>query len=936
MRLTRLMLRIFYTFVLFVCSSLVALAQVSISARVLDASKEPLPFANVRLLNSKGKMQTGQATGQDGNFRLSNVPEGTYILEVSYVGYTSHRDSLSLKRGNHKLKDIVLQEAGELKELTVVGKVTEVAVKGDTIEYNAGSYATSEGSPILELLKKLPGAEVDEEGNVKVNGKDVSKIMVDGKRFFENDPKVALKNLPAELVDKIQVHSRESDNARLTGFSDGDDETVINLTIKPGRKKGLFGTAFAGAGTQSRYEASAMLNRFNDKQQWSILGGLNNTNNAGFTDIASDLSRSDLAQMASGSRRRPWQRNDGGDGITISRMLGGNLIMKIGGESQIGGNATLGNSEKNLISKSQTTNIQSSGNTIDQGETIEQNTKWNAGSNIRLEWKPNNRTELILSPRLNYGTNRGTYLSRSSSSLEQGGQITDGSLQQNSDSRVFDTGVDLDFSRRLSASGRTLVVGLDARLTGNEQSTEYQSETHQYATNTTTLSNQKQQQDEGRKQFTARINYVEPLTKGLLLQLSYRLKGDFSSTTRSVYDYNQASSLYDVLNTASSYELQSQFYAHRAGFALKHATSTLDLTAGLNVDPSSLHTTRQYAGQEYVIDQKVVNYSPTLRFSYKPSKAFNLRLNYRGESFQPTANQLSPINDNSNPLVQYVGNENLRPGFRHNMFGDLSLFSASKQSSLNLFAMFNLTENNIISTSKYDTTTGVRTLSYDNVNGNWGFNLGGFYTTPLWGKRFSLRLSSRNSLSNSVGFSNDERNVSKTMKLTEEVSLSYRYGSIDTSLKGVWTHSRTRNTLEALASSTTNDYGIHWDSNIKLPLGLTFESDLKHTWTRGYASGYDYDQTLVNLSLSYSFLKGNAATIRFKVYDLLAQQRNVFRSETALAINTQETNIIGRYAMLHFIYKFSSFSSNASASDMQQMGGRRGGPSGGTPPPGRF
>ena len=285
------------------------LAQVHVSGRVLDENKKPLPYANVRLTSHEGRLIGGQATDNQGLFNLPNIKAGDYTLEVSFTGYQTHKEQLKLHTSTPKfrIKDISLKEGSLLKEVTITGKATEIILKGDTIEYNAGSFAPAEGAELLELIKKLPGAQVDESGNVKINGKSISQIMVDGKRFFESDPKVALKTLPAELVDKVQVLERESDNSRMTGFSDGSEETVINLTIKPGRKQGLFGTVYAGGGTKNRYEGNGIINRFSDKQQWTIIGGLNNTNNAGFSDIASDLSRSDIAQQASGSARRPWE-----------------------------------------------------------------------------------------------------------------------------------------------------------------------------------------------------------------------------------------------------------------------------------------------------------------------------------------------------------------------------------------------------------------------------------------------------------------------------------------------------------------------------------------------------------------------------------------------------------------------------------------------------
>lgn len=908
------------------------LAQITVSGRILDETKSPLPYANVRITTTQGKLAGGQATDNKGAYHIKGLQAGSYILEISYTGYKSHQETLQLsnKTPIHKLKDITLKEGSMLSEVMVVGKATEVTLKGDTIEYNASSFAPAEGAELLELIKKLPGAEVDESGNVKVNGKSISQIMVDGKRFFESDPKVALKNLPAELVEKVQVLDRESDQSRMTGFSDGNEETVINLTIKPGRKQGLFGTVYAGTGSKSRYEGNGIINRFSDNRQWTVLGGLNNTNNAGFSDIASDLSRSDIAQQASGSSRRPWQRDGGNDGITISRILGANAILSFGAKTQAGGNAFVGNSDKTLQTKSETSNIESTGTTQEETLATETNNKWNVGTDLRMEWKPNEKTEVIISPRFSFGTGTGMLRSNTVTLFTATGattpsNTTNNDITQDTESRVYEGKLQVDLSRKLSLSGRTLALSLEGKISGNHVWGTYLAD----ATGTALDIDQTLDNNERSHTLNAKVNYVEPLGKGFGLQLSYQIRQQYTEGERTATNNTT-----QVLDPSGSYNLETSFLSHQAGLAVKRSSKALDLTLGLNINPSTLKSTTIRTGAGRDISQSVTNYSPTFRLSYKPSKAFNLRLDYKGKSFQPTVNQLSPINDSSNPLIVYQGNPNLKTGFRHDIFGMMSIFSAKRQSSLNLFMHTNVTENNIVSKSEYDPSTGIRTFGYENVQGNWSAGLGGFATLPLPGKKFSLRLATHNNFARSVGFVGSERNDADNWTIREELAIAYRFGRLDTSVKGLWSYNNVRNSLSSARSSATNDYGIHWDSNITLPLNLSFESQLRYTTTSGYASGYNYDQTLLNVGLSYSFLKGKAATLRLKAYDLLGQQRNVYRNVSALAISSQETNIIGRYAMLHFIYKFNSFSGNASAADMKSNHRGPGGPSG--PHPGRF
>ncbi|WP_051529641.1 TonB-dependent receptor [Porphyromonas macacae] len=277
-----------------------AMAQATLSGRVMDEEKKPLPMASVKLFNSQGEMVYGTATDNNGYFSLKNVKNNQYSLTISYVGLTEYTQAVRVGNADQKLKTITLKEGmGKLlNNVTVTAKAAEVVINNDTLEYNAGSYNLQTGASLEELIKKLPGAEVDADGNITVNGKAVKRIMVDGKDFFTSDPKVASKNLPADMVQRVQVVDRRSDMARMSGFDDGEEETVINLKIKPDKKKGLFGSVFAGAGSEKRWETNGIVNRFSGDSQWTVVAGGNNTNNMGFSDIGVDLSQAGLPRSA--------------------------------------------------------------------------------------------------------------------------------------------------------------------------------------------------------------------------------------------------------------------------------------------------------------------------------------------------------------------------------------------------------------------------------------------------------------------------------------------------------------------------------------------------------------------------------------------------------------------------------------------------------------
>lgn len=249
----------------------------------------------------------GVATSRNGGFVLKNIKNGSYLLHVSFVGFDPLYQPLRITGKNNpvKLGKLALADGAILLgEAVVIGKAPEVTVRNDTMEYNADSYKTTEGSMLEDLLKKMPGVEVDSEGKITVNGKEIKKVLIDGKEFFSDDPKVASKNLPSKMIDKVQVLDKLSDMAKMTGFDDGEEETVINLTVKPGMKQGWFGNAFAGYGSEDRYEGNFMVNRFINNDQLTLMGGINNTNNMGFSDLASSM----FSGMG-GPRGRPGWRS---------------------------------------------------------------------------------------------------------------------------------------------------------------------------------------------------------------------------------------------------------------------------------------------------------------------------------------------------------------------------------------------------------------------------------------------------------------------------------------------------------------------------------------------------------------------------------------------------------------------------------------------------
>ena len=906
-------------------TSLAQEALYSISGRVQDEQKEALLGASVSLLLSDGKLKTGVITSKDGAFLLKGVSAGNYTLRISFVGYKTHIAPVQLGQKSLTLPTITLHSEGSVLEgVKVVGKTSDIIIKGDTIEYHAANFTTNQGAVVADLIKKLPGATIDDQGNITINGKTIKQIMVDGKRFFEGDPKVAANNLPAELIEKVQVLDRDSEAARLSGFSDGDEETVINLTIKAGKKKGLFGTAYAGAGTSSRYEANLSLSRFADENQFSLLGSLNNTNNAGFTDISRDGNQLGF-MMGMGAGRR-GNRSGGAprrdaNGILTSRMLGGNINHTFSPKLQLHANVLGGRNTTNKITDSWQQNYLTSGSTTESSKSTERSDKDSYGANLRLEWKPDSLTELIISPELRYGRNHGTFIS-STKTLEDAtsARINASDLTQYTLQHTLQGMLRLDGSRRLNAAGRTLTLSTRFGIENEQGDGKYFYDLLDRTSTADQSIKQRIDTHTHSSSYQARLGWVEPLGKGYFSQLTYQLKGSESRSTRDAFD-SDATSAFTLHNEQYSNAFRSDFLTHQVGLALKKKGKTYDLTAGLNVESSRISSHSVVAGITATpLTRTTLNLSPTLRLSYKPQRGTELRLDYFGRSFAPTNEQLAPVQDVTNPLISYVGNQDLLPSFQHNLFGRFSRYWTKTQTSLSLFGRAQVVQKDIIQRSQYEVASGKRTIDYTNVDGNASMGMGGFFTQTLPGKKFSIRVASFNDLAQSSSYINGEKNRSRSLRLREELGLNYRITGIDMTLKAGFGYYNATHTLPSAFTPATRDYSLGYTANITLPLGFALEGEATYTTSKGYATGYNQEQLLLNAGLSYSFLAGKKATIRLKGYDLLNSRRSIYQSITAMSSTIEESNTLGLYAMLHFIYRFDSFSGGGSKSDMKRQG----------------
>ena len=903
-------------------------------AVVEEGTNEPIEQATVRLLSVKdSSMVGGVATSRNGAFTLKNIKNGSYLLHVSFVGFDPLYQPLQItgKTNPVKLGKLALSDGAiQLGEAVVIGKAPEVTVRNDTMEYNADSYKVTEGSMLEDLLKKMPGVEIDSEGKITVNGKEIKKVLIDGKEFFSDDPKVASKNLPSKMIDKVQVLDRLSDMARMTGFDDGDGETVINLTVKPGMKQGWFGNAFAGYGSEDRYEGNFMVNRFINNDQLTLMGGINNTNNMGFSDLAST--------MFSGMGGPRGRRGGGGagNGITTSGNIGLNFSKEFNPKLTVGGNLRYSHSDNDAISKSNRQNILPGDSTSFYNENNNSNTRSdNVAADIRMEWKPDSLTQIIFRPNFSYSNSHSREGSRFNTLNGLRDTVNVGESDYLSDGEGYNVNATLEFSRKLNSEGRVFSGSLSGGLSDsynkglNYSNTEYMM---MAAGQENELIDQRFRYDNKGYNYRAYLSWVEPIGHNNFIQATYSIRQNKQESLKNSYTREEGSDDYNLLDTAYSKSYRNNFINQQVSLAFKAVRAKYDYTVGLTVDPSH-STSENFVGDTTLskLSRNVVNLSPMVRFNYKFDKRTNLRINYRGRTSQPSMTQLQPVADISDPLNTTMGNPDLKPTYTNNLSVRFQKFIPEKQTAMMMMLNFNYIINDIVNKSVYVGSTGKKMTTYDNVNGNYNGNLRILFNTPLKNRKFSINSMTMGSYANSNGFINDEKNTNKNLVLMERAGIDFRSDYLDLGLNGNIRYNGTQNSLQGQSDLNAFNYGLGGTTTIYLPLDFKVESDITWSTNSGYSDGFKQKEVLWNASASKSFLKGKQATLRFKIYDILKQRSNISRSVTASYTQDTEYNTLSSYFMVHLIYRFSVFKGGASMNDVQGPGGRgprHGGPGG--------
>lgn len=914
----------------------------NISGVVADPMNEPLSDATVRVLNAKDSaFVRGGVADINGAFTVANLNNGNYILETTYIGYNKGYRNFKINNSNVNLDTIRLDEGSVmLQEATVVGVKTPIKVMQDTIEFNADTYKTQPNAVVEDLLKRLPGVEVDSDGKITANGKEVTKILVDGKEFFADDPKVASKNLPVNMVDKLQVVDRKSDLARLTGVDDGEEETVINLTVKKGMKNGWFGTVEAGYGTDKRYQGTFNINRFWNDNQITFIGSANNTNELGFTD-------------GNGSR---FRRFGGDKGINNSQTFGVNFNVGNGEILRVGGDVMYSHTDRNTITRRDRQYLFPDSTSYERSGSDATDKGHNVRADFRVEWKPDSFNTIDFRPNISFNQNDSrsfetdtlfagepgmprvnrslTNSSSTGKSFEFGGRLIYNHNFKSHRGRSFSTMVNYRLSnvREESSSFSHNVFYRLKDIFGNDSIDSYD----QFTNNHTWTNN-----------ISARVSWTEPLgdvKNGRFLTFSYNFQYRWNNADklvdRRIPDFlngpddldNIAWGEWQYIDSLSN-RFRNDFMTQDIRVGFKQIRSNYNLDLGLSLVPSMSKSRNLINSAKNIPERWVWNFAPYMRFRYKFDKQSSLNIDYMGRSSQPSMTQLQPVADYTNPLNIVIGNPSLDPTFSHNIRVRFQKFNPNSQSSIMSMLDASVQQNSIISRTTYNSQTGGRVTTYENVNGVWSARAMNMYSLPFGSsKQWSFNNNVFVMYNQQIGYNNDMRNRSGSLMFAESPSLAFRPKNLELELRPNYRLQATFNSLNNVQTSTIHNFGGQFNATYYAPFGFVIASDLNFTASRGYSAGYNPDQWMWNASISYQFLAGQAATLQLKVYDLLQQKSNISRSVTANYIDDQEYNSLTRYFMMTFTYRFNTFGKGNQPESRTQ---RRFGPGGpGGPPPG--
>ena len=884
------------------------------------------------------------ASEPDGTFEIHKLTKRRFILIVSYIGMKKFRKFIQVQDSITVLSPIILEEEQTmLKTVTVTGKIDPAVQKGDTSVYNANAFKTGPDANSEDLLSKMPGI-TSENGKIKAQGEEVKQVLVDGKPFFGDDPSAVLKNLPAEVVDKIQVFDKKSEQSQFTGFDDGNSSKTINIVTKAQFRNGTFGRVVGGGGTKDRYKSGATLNFFRDKRRITFMSQSNNINEQNFSqeDLAGVMSsaggqgnmRGGMGNGGRGSGRggmRGGQGNDAGqflvdqkNGISLTHAIGINYSDKWSKNTEVNGsyfinytdNTTTSNLIRNYITQKENGLIYAE-NTVNK--SLNQNHRFT----FRIEHKFDSLNSLLVIPKGSFQINSGK---SNLSGINTTGIVNTNTTLNDFRSELYAGNYSVSFLYRHSflKKGRTLSINTIPGYNNNTGNNQLFSLSDYLGDSLNADSiNQKSFLLKYANSLTSNLTYTEPINDFHSISISYIGQYNSTNSDKQTKLLNKYSLQHDILDSSLSNVFMNYYLSHAGGISYRYQKNKSVLSFGADAQTAELQSKQSFP-QSTNLNKQFLSILPNAMYFYRAGSQKNIRVFYRTSNTPPAIEQLQEVLNNNNPLQLTIGNSNLKQDYQHQLTGRYSSVNAEKGSSFFLL-LGGTIKNNGIATSTFiadrDTLIqnvvlrqGAQLSKPVNINGYYSLRSFVSYGFPIRKLKCNFNLNAGLTFNRTPGLINNQLNFANSPSYIGGISIS---SNISEKVDFTLSTNSSLTIIENSLQKELNSSFLNQQSRVKLNIMpwkvLVLTVDLNHSFNDGLSKSLNQSFTLLNAGIGYKFLKDKKAEIRVSAFDLLKQNLALSRNTTETYYEDVLSNVLQRYFLISFTYNIKKFNPSANS-----------------------
>ena len=881
-----------------------------VNGRLVDTLGNPIARATVGAYIAGAKDTIKTVSNNVGFFLIKGIPARKFVLMVTSVGYGTNLKALTIPEGEEvlKLENYKLYpEYSSLQEIVI--STPPIIVKEDTVEYKADSFRMKPNAMVEDLLKKMPGLEVDKNGNITAQGKTVSKVRVNGKDFFSGDPKAATQQLSADMIDKVQVIDDYGDLANISGIKDGEPDKIINLQLKKDRNKGIFSRTSVGAGSSDRYALGTNVNFFNNNKQISVFGGANNNNTSTFNFDGGGGSGGGGGR---GFQVRIGGNNQGGfggdEGLRIANSLGVNFRNDLENKKgSIYGNYSYSTRETNVQQDVASQNFFQNTKFLNHQVSSSLSDSKSHRASLNFEWNIDSFNYVKFIPEFTTRASNSASNSLFDYIRNDLDTTSKGSNNNKSTSLAPNFSGNLIFNHKFRKPGRNLSVNINGGYNSTDGEANKINVTNNYLPiRASNILNQNVFTDNNADNFSIRFNYSEPLMKGRFLDLIYQYGQSYNSNDRATYVVDPQG--LETFSTTLSNAFETDFLRQRIGANLRTVKKKYNYTLGLNAQPinqKGYSVSRDSAYNPI----KRVNMLPSANFAYNFTRNKTLRFFYNGDANQPSFSQLQPVKDISNPQYQTQGNPLLKPAVAHifsTSFNNLNFLTGQ---TFFVGANYNFTSNQIVNNTIRVGGSGSQLTTYDNVDGN--YSVSGFYnfSKPWKNRTYIVSFNGTAAYNNNISLIDSQRNVGKNLLLAQGMKFEFNWKDwLEIDFGGRYGLNRVRYSLPGQNNVDYGSWTLTNNMRIDIPGGWVFRSDLEYIINRGLSSSVNQNIALLNSSFEKTIFKKKNGIFRISGYDIFKQNTSIARTINGNNIVDTRVNRLTRYFLMTFIYRFNKFS----------------------------